>query len=367
MPLRPARSGVASGFGLLSRAAVASAWCLAAALLVSGCPRGGLQEVVPAPLACAQAPAASDSPITSPEGNAVAVYRPSGACASSLSVTFPSEGVVRWASAPAGPDCSWELAAFSRFQGMLLLTPVSGGSDAPMTRDEPLAPTLRVPVRAWVYSGGDDVAQDLRVDLTLASLMLELNRVGVVLDLVESVTVLPASHDPRIDEGCTSIAAWANAGHPYYAPDTLNVYAGLDIVGWGNAGGLSCFGSYARPNVIFVAFDLTKHKHWALAHEVGHALGLQGSCGHTNGGPCGGFDSRNLMWDAAPDAGRSLFSLGQAYRMNVADSSWVNLVGLRRGLPVKTCQRCWQWNDPSACCVRSPCMQLNQQCPATSP
>lgn len=213
------------------------------------------------------------------------------------------------------------------------------------------------------------MVQDMRVDVANASRLFDSSLVGVVLDLVEPIELLPEDHDAVIDSGCTYVQRWANSGTTYYAPDTLNVYAGEQIAGWLAAAGLSCFGSYHRPNVIYVRVD-GAHQSWVLAHEVGHALGLQGTCGHTEVADYCGFDSLNLMWDAPAGAlpRRSRLTLGQAYRMNLSDSSWLNLAGLRDVSQVKACQPdCWMWNDRSTCTVSNPCMRMGQPCAGAPP
>ena len=67
-----------------------------------------------------------------------------------------------------------------------------------------------------------------------------------------------------------------------------------------------------------------------LAHEFGHAFGLvEPWAGHIDG--ITGFSYTNLMWAFGSDAqknARSVLTLGQAFRINVDDHSWLFHVGL---------------------------------------
>jgi len=68
-----------------------------------------------------------------------------------------------------------------------------------------------------------------------------------------------------------------------------------------------------------------------LAHEFGHAFSLWG--GEEEGGhsdPADGFDNNNLMAGGGPPT-RSHVSLGQAFRFNVDERSWLNHNGVRDG------------------------------------
>lgn len=111
------------------------------------------------------------------------------------------------------------------------------------------------------------------------------------------------------------------------------------------------FSSYAidcwiqgHPEIIFVSWGNENNPDVALAHEVGHALGLihpkVGGVvgGHTNDVP--GFDDFNLMISGAPSV--TNISIGQLYAMNFGRVSWFNRVGSSSPKPVtRNCQDSW--------------------------
>jgi hypothetical protein len=70
--------------------------------------------------------------------------------------------------------------------------------------------------------------------------------------------------------------------------------------------------------VIYVSY--TKHSTITLAHEIGHALGLKDEEER--------LGSLNLMHNLLPDGplgadARSRLTVGQVFRMNVWDGSWM--------------------------------------------
>lgn len=87
-----------------------------------------------------------------------------------------------------------------------------------------------------------------------------------------------------------------------------------------------------------------------LAHELGHALGLvEPWWGHIDG--IAGFSYTNLMWAFGTDAqrnARSVFSLGQAFRVNVDNHSWLFHVAL----PTWTKRDCSDDPDDDAQCPK---------------
>ena len=114
-----------------------------------------------------------------------------------------------------------------------------------------------------------------------------------------------------------------------------------------------------KPNIIFISLGARTPS--TLVHELGHALGLQGPTGHT--GPPGlwgvdtamtGFTPTNIMWTGLdPDeaAQQKHLSLGQAYRMNAANESWLHANGAAvsgSGLSARACHA-KSWLDKAPC------------------
>lgn len=87
-----------------------------------------------------------------------------------------------------------------------------------------------------------------------------------------------------------------------------------------------------------------------LAHELGHAFGLvEPWWGHIDGIP--GFSYTNLMWAFGTDAqknARSILSLGQAFRVNADDHSWL----FHLGWPTWTQRDCSDDPDDDTLCPK---------------
>jgi hypothetical protein len=124
-----------------------------------------------------------------------------------------------------------------------------------------------------------------------------------------------------------------------YDPRRINVYFVPGLLGYR---GRNCFPE-GFPNVIYISTSGDSPA--TLAHEFGHALGLQDwpprKLGHTGAlstQHIGGFMYLNIMWtglyDAQANEQRHL-SIGQGYRMNMDTSSWLIRTGIvpgRKGL-----------------------------------
>lgn len=108
-------------------------------------------------------------------------------------------------------------------------------------------------------------------------------------------------------------------------PDRLDVLF-LDAAAMG---GISCDATYdGVPDGVLVVNWFKRLDGTIMAHELGHSLGLMGRVGHPvrPDSIYTGFDEQNVMWSywaAAYPEERDHFTVGQIYRMNVADNSWM--------------------------------------------
>ena len=192
---------------------------------------------------------------------------------------------------------------------------------------------LRVPVTFWMtgMSAKDAVRETiLTVHLAKANDLLRSSMTGLELVADETTGGPPTVGDAdaigaagSIGTGCSNVES-IKANGAIYDPNRLNVYYVNDALGASN--GYTCGGSGAL-NIIFVYWGGGKPKVGTLAHEVGHALGLdRPDWGHTN--ILGGFykdasgERLNVMYSLADTP--TYFSVGQAAQMNFGVESFLN-------------------------------------------
>lgn len=255
---------------------------------------------------------------------------------------------------PAG--CRSEVGVFSEGQAMTFREEVTDWRDAcgdvvPVK----LEPMLELPVKAWIavsnldsllWWGEPDPKVVVKEDFADAAQLYDENKTGIAFDWeprevepegwalikekLADTPVLDLLLEPDVASAvCSLTDGLESIG--FRDPDRLNVYyLPLPFTG------MICDDD---RNVIFVG--LVK-KPGTLAHEFGHALSLLGPGGHPNDLP--GFEATNVMWvrDSTP---RNHFSLGQAFRMNVDETSRLNVMGVRQGhtrrcLPDLTSEEC---------------------------
>lgn len=180
------------------------------------------------------------------------------------------------------------------------------------------------------YPSGPDEANDDRVraaDLFVA------NNMGIDITVVSTKVIDPAV-DVAVAEamrgGCASAAALST-----YDVTRLNVFYTSEArwnSDWRDKEyyGYNC-GQEGFPAIIFIREN---HVPETLAHEIGHGLGL-------NHGLAVFFSDKNLMqqgiWNPEDDFPVDHFTLGQAFRANFHNTSWLNKGGPRSGQPTKAC------------------------------
>lgn len=193
---------------------------------------------------------------------------------------------------------------------------------------------LRVPVTFWMtgMAGKDAVKETIiTVHLATANDLLRTSMAGLELVADETAGGEPAVGDADaiagaatdIGTGCDNVPT-IKANAAIYDPTRLNVYyVNADA---GSPNGYSCSANGGQ-NIIFMYWGSGKPKPGTLAHELGHALGLdRPDWGHTN--ILGGFykDASglplNVMYSLADVP--SYFSVGQAAQMNVGVESFLN-------------------------------------------
>jgi hypothetical protein len=231
-------------------------------------------------------------------------------------------------------SCPAEVATFSSGNAMMLDAPVNTWTDnGGDLRNEALTPPLRVPLVIWVAAPVPSGTNKPLDDLKDAAVLFSDNRAGIDFDTsssaVRSATSMAAQQ--TIGYGCAT--ATGLPGSAYYIEARLNVYY-VDHIDPNLARGWTCV-DRSEAGIIYVSMN--DRVNTTLAHEIGHALGLQIPFdGHTD--PINALDQSNLMWSLQDVVVRDKVTLGQAYRLNAERLSWLNgSAGLRPGQPTRDC------------------------------
>jgi hypothetical protein len=179
-----------------------------------------------------------------------------------------------------------------------------------------------------------------RTDVEWANALYEDNRVGVRINVLQ-YHPLPASDDLSAMVGADpydcvippSLPSDPTKPDYAYEPAAVSVYY-VDRINFppdpipARVRGIQCHYWYSgnpagtppgNGPVIFVSYS--HHSPTTLAHELGHALGLNDEEGK--------LGRLNIMHNLLPDGplgadARSRFKVGQAFRMNVWNVSWIN-------------------------------------------
>jgi hypothetical protein len=232
------------------------------------------------------------------------------------------EGLSEWSS--SDPLCLSEVAVFSMGHAMYFERGPWKSTKDQLT--PALQPRLEPPLNIVVVSNAANAAKVVDTDTAQASNLFDANRSGVAFgSAMSKVSSVPKSSALAaiIGNGCEYVYALRRSSTPVYLPNQINVYY-VDAVEMGeflSVRGYTCF-AWGAPNVIYIS--LSDHSEVTLAHELGHAFGLRDPMGHVTKRR---FGSKNIMLTGpdvkTPDQ-REHFTLGQAYRMNRDQGSWLN-------------------------------------------
>jgi hypothetical protein len=243
------------------------------------------------------------------------------------SLTFVSVGDL-----VAPTVCPSEVAGFSRDKGMTLQHPNWSAVDDAVNLN-PGPPRLAVELNVYIAAQDQKAAKRTAADITRAVRLFKRNRVGIRFNAVHFVSAASASDRSVIGAGCANAGGLKSAGLPLFDPTRVNLYVvdtvkelinGTVLDSWR---GYNCY-EHAAENVLYLSVQYRSPT--TLTHEFGHLLGLRDPCGHPGHGgltSIAGFTPSNIMWSNLSDAeakAQNHFSLGQAYRMNTDEQSWLN-------------------------------------------
>jgi hypothetical protein len=236
-----------------------------------------------------------------------------------------------------GAEGAWGLAVLDTAHAMALLpvewTPGENAIDAAPRQIQ----VRQVPLTLRIVVGGSDNLDSLRevvrrvalADVEAANATLLENRAGVVFRVVDTVTVTAADNATIIAD-CLAGDTLTPAGN---RPGMLHVFYVNDM---GGARGFTCAGTDGLPQPgIFVGWE--SHSPSTLVHEMGHILGLTlPGYGHTE--LLEGFDVSNVMTGGLDDrdpGGRHRLTVGQVFRLNIEEASWLSLATDLNGSAVR--------------------------------
>ena len=284
-------------------------------------------------------------------------------------VGFAASGPVDLGEVGPG-KCSPALAVFARNHSLMESRPAwtSGRDNVGIVMGP--APR-RVEVDLYVASGASDAETWLTNDLSRATTIYDEARTGITFlqHKVVPRDQLTDADMARIGRGCAQVDLLQ--GSALYDAARINVYLVSSILHDGDhtARGYNCYepgegNTNGAPNIVYIS--VLRHSTTTLAHELGHALGLRGKCGHAGSAKLvkiPGLDSSNVMWTRLVSSSvrkQIHFALGQGYRMNAHANSWANAAGAAVSAPGVEPRQCQSGPDGDA-----PCLPLAFDLPPT--
>ncbi len=229
---------------------------------------------------------------------------------------------------PGDSECSSEIAVFSTGHAMAMYAPEDSWPEAAGdVVTVALKSPLKVKVSVWLVR--PNAKAEANAALTHAGAVYADNKTGIAF----THRIQDVADDPLARQvtalSCENVLQLSQSN--FYEPGRINVYyVNEPWLASTFYTGRSC---KKDRSVIFIgpAANLA-----TLAHEFGHAFSLFGNKkdgGHSD--PADGFDNNNLMAGGGPPT-RSHVSLGQAFRFNVDERSWLNENEVRKG-PTRLC------------------------------
>jgi len=262
----------------------------------------------------------------------------------------PSDVVTRFneASAPIAipvSGCETQLSVFAAGHAPVLdLTPDPHPSSGQNLITESLPARWKVKLHVVTeYSVPPTDPNSPETEAELASTVFDANRMGIEFVVDGPVQVIDPSTDPLANDIRSGCAAFKGAATSNKVDGHLNIFYVRDdqpspewnaLPYWG----FDCVDA-GVPEVIFIR---QSHLAMTLAHEIGHALSLKHAGATMDFAFYGWLESnlmRNGIWNpSATDTPTvNTFTIGQAYRANFNDGSWLNGSG-PRGVKSKACQ-----------------------------
>jgi hypothetical protein len=246
----------------------------------------------------------------------VADYRESEDC--ECDAVFRAKEAVDIGNARTYWRCNSEVAVFTKEKAMSYETRVKSwhkqGGDV---HDIMLQPIIRVPLNVFITRAG--AAEDVAHDVANANYLYNRNRVGVQFE----------AHITDFSQDSNAVTLIENAAcnvkqleqPTFYVPGQLNVYYERNAF----------FPHTCNKDHNVIRISLSANLA-SLSHEIGHAFGLLPFPAGGHADCVDGLGNDNIMWSNGGLPTRSTFTIGQAFRMNVASTSQLNLNGNRHGV-----------------------------------
>lgn len=245
-----------------------------------------------------------------------------GCVVNRLGVAPPDSSAIPLGALRSRPQCPSRLSVLLREARLEMLenfSPWNEGVADVITL--PQRPRIIVPVSFWLVTGTPELLEpEVRDQLRLANAVLRCEHAGVefAADHVHDAHEHPAAGNYELIDGSSKpdidkVIGKARGVNVYYVKELLS-HRGKAFEG---------------PMVII---DANRAEVTTLGHELGHTLSLI----HTEGYP-GMRDSSNLMSNDL--SSRTFLTSGQAQRASVSERSVINLLQLRQGEPLGSCDR----------------------------